>query len=234
MNSGRRVDACTQQRNNQMTNGLGTPVHTRDGREIGAIDRLIVDPSGQQVKTAVIRKGLLLHRDVEVPLALLRCSRRGNLDLNLSAGEVDKLPLFREPLDPRQQTGYIAGAPYQGHDSGWLTTKSLVAPSRTPAHRAADHYAGRPPPLNATRGAFLNTDQTGTTVRRGSIVTGRDGKSVGTVRDAQFDPESGRLIALIIRTGSLIPKDWELTARLIAGLRNGVVYLKVDACQLMT
>jgi len=216
-----------------MTNGLGTPVHTRDGQEIGAIDRLIVDPSGQQVKTAVIRKGLLLHRDVEVPLALLRCARVGHLDLTLSAHEVGKLPLFREPMDPRQQAGFASGA-FQSDDPEWPGTESLVAPTRSSVYRGAGHYAGRPPPLRASGGVSLNIDRAGTTLRRGSIVTGRDGKSVGTVRDAQFDPESGRLVALIIRTGSLIPKDWELTARLIAGLRHGVVYLKVDACQLMT
>lgn len=217
-----------------MTSGFGTPVHTRDGREIGVIDRLIVDPWGLQVKAAVIRKGFWQHRDVEVPLSLLRRSRVGNLDLTLSAQEVARLPLVREPTGTRARAGYAAFSGYQAEDAPRSIGDALDAPNGYPARNAVGYYAGRSPLPNATRAVPLKADQAGTIVRRGSIVIGRDGESVGTVRSAQFDPESGRLISLIVRTGSFIPKDWELTARLIAGLDDGVVYLKVDACQLMT
>lgn len=219
-----------QQRINQMTNGFGTLVHTRDGREVGAIDRLIVDATGRQVKAAVIRKGLLLHRDVEVPLALLHRSKLDDLDLALSAHEVESLPPIHEPTDDRSPAQPTAIHAYLGGDSGRPQDVSADYPAR----EQADHHAGRPPPAVMNLGILFKKNLGGAIVRRGSIVTGRDGKSIGTVRNARFDPETGLLIALIIRTGSLIPRDWELTARLIAGLRDGVVYLKVDAGQLMT
>ena len=41
---------------------LGARVRTTDGKDVGAIDRLIVDPGNNEIKTAVIHKGMILPR----------------------------------------------------------------------------------------------------------------------------------------------------------------------------
>lgn len=197
-----------------MTSGFGTPVRARDGRQIGTIDRLILDPARNEVKAAVLRRGLLPRRDVEVPLALLRRSRVGDLSVDLSPGEVDRLPPFHEAAYTNLPSGYIPPSGYPGENFYWPKSAQERAP--------------------APRGTVSRHDLERAAIGRGSLVMGRDGKSVGRVQEVRFDSESGHLDALIIRVEPPSQKDWELTSLLIAGLGDGVVYLKVDAGQLMT
>ena len=46
---------------------LGSTVRTSDGKDIGRIDKLVLDPDTGQVKSVVVRKGVILHDDVEIP-----------------------------------------------------------------------------------------------------------------------------------------------------------------------
>jgi uncharacterized protein YrrD len=200
-----------------MTNGFATHVRARDGQEIGAIDRLILDAAGNKVKAAVIRKGRLLRRDVEVPLSLLRRSSSGDLHLDLNSDEVEQLPPFDEAAYVNPPAGYIAPAGYPG-ENFYLPRSAVADPSTE---------------KRAPRGALSAEEFDRARIHEGSLVLARDGKYVGNVRETWFDPESGRLTALIIRTDSWTKKECELAAPMIAGLRDGVVYLRIDAYRLL-
>jgi len=210
-----------------MANGFATHVHARDGQEVGAIDRLILDSTGNKVKAAVIRKGRLLRRDVEVPLNLLRRSPSGDLRLDLSAGEVDQLPPFDEAAYTNPPAGYIAPAGYPG-ENFYLPRRAAGAASTSQSAPSQAAYLPASPRAALSREAF---DQA--RIRGGSLVLGRDGTCVGNVRKICFTPESGHLPGLIIRIDSWTNKDYELAAPLIAGLRDSVVHLKVDARHLL-
>ena len=60
---------------------VGARVRTTDGQDVGTIDRLIVDPGNNEIKAAVIHKGLILPRDVEVPLSALELGPDGSIRL---------------------------------------------------------------------------------------------------------------------------------------------------------
>ncbi|HVC80256.1 MAG TPA: PRC-barrel domain-containing protein [Chloroflexota bacterium] len=215
-----------------MAHGFATQVHARDGQVIGAIDRLILDPAGNKVKAAVIRKGRFLRRDVEVPLNLLSRSASGDLHLDLNSGEVSQLPLFDEAAYTSPPTGYIAPAGYPGEN--FYLPRSVGDASANPSvpvradDRPAALPAARPP-----RGVFSRETCEQARVREGSLVLGRDGTGVGHVRDICFDPESGRLTALFVRVDSWPNKEYELAVPLIAGLHDGIVRLKVNARHLL-
>src|ERR671933_442313 len=88
---------CTgNERRHPMRVELGARVRTTDGKDVGTIDRLIVDPSNNEIKAAVIRKGIILPRDVEVPLSTIEPGPNGSVQLTYTADQVDQLPEFFE------------------------------------------------------------------------------------------------------------------------------------------
>src|ERR671936_220544 len=67
----KQVMLAGNERRHPMRVELGARVRTTDGKDVGTIDRLIVDPSNNEIKAAVIHKGMILPRDVEVPLSAI-------------------------------------------------------------------------------------------------------------------------------------------------------------------
>ena len=45
---------------------LGAKVVTQDGKDLGTIKRLVLDPSGSEVKSVVVEHGLLLKDSFEM------------------------------------------------------------------------------------------------------------------------------------------------------------------------
>src|SRR5919205_4225233 len=84
------------ERRHPMRVELGAKVRTADGKDVGTIDRLIVDPSNNEIKAAVIHKGMILPRDVEVPLSAIERGSDGSVQLTYTADQVDHLPEFFE------------------------------------------------------------------------------------------------------------------------------------------
>ena len=66
---------------------LGARVRTTDGKDVGTIDRLIVDPSNNEIKAAVIRKGMIQPRDVEVPLSAMEPGPDGSIRPTLKGAQ---------------------------------------------------------------------------------------------------------------------------------------------------
>src|SRR5579864_4564991 len=71
-------------------------VYTSDTKDLGTVDRLILDPNQDRVRAVVVRKGMLLHQDVEVPVDLLTADSNGEAHIAYRSEETDKLPLFDE------------------------------------------------------------------------------------------------------------------------------------------
>src|SRR5207247_5048756 len=78
----------TASRRKSMTRAdLGARVRTSDGQEVGVVDKLIFDPATERVKAVAIRRGFILHRDVEVPIEDLRAGPGDELLLSRSADQ---------------------------------------------------------------------------------------------------------------------------------------------------
>src|SRR6476469_9234044 len=79
---------------------LGTKVVTSDGKDVGKIDRLVVDPRTERMQEFVVRKGFFTEHDVIIPIGEVE-DRVGNDDddtihLRMTADQVKGLPEFVE------------------------------------------------------------------------------------------------------------------------------------------
>jgi uncharacterized protein YrrD len=193
---------------------LGAHVRTSDDQDVGAVDRLILDPESHTVKAVVIRKGLLLARDVAIPLEAMTIGERGDIRLDYTADQVDEMPEFIEadyvtpPLEYVPRTGYPATGLY------WPTAygvPELGAPS-------ADEALYRQNLENAVVG-------------EGSDVLSKDGEMLGQIHRLTFDEDTGRLIGIVVRQGLIFTEDVELPASLVASVDDGMIYLTLNAAE---
>jgi len=211
---------------------IGSTVYSADGQDIGSVDRLIIDPGTSEVRSAVIRKGMFLPRDIEVPIAALRRAADGELALDMSADDVQNLPEFADTMyilpPPQYQLpdGFTAGSLY------WPAGTMMGPPQNIPATTVVPDAATGRATQDAARIGPSEQDIDGALIGKGSTVSGREGEIIGKVTELAFDPNTGELSGLVVRSGLLIHNDRHIPSALIDTVEEGVITLKVNADQL--
>jgi len=208
---------------------LGAQIRTSDGQDAGKIDRLILDPVTAEIKAVVVHKGVLLSRDVEVPLTCLTVDPQGAARLSLTAEQVDDLPEFFDAnYTATPPPSYVPLAGYPDAGLSWPVGYGLE-PSLSGASDGLDR---------ATRAevteAWRRQDIENAILAEGGEVRTRDGDKVGSIHHLTFDPDSGTLTSVVVRSGFIVTQDTELPALLIARLDAGVIHLRVDAAWFTT
>jgi uncharacterized protein YrrD len=189
----------------------GASVKARD-KEIGKVDRVVVAPGTDAVVALIVRKGLILRRAVVIPIEAVEDADDDNVQLSISATDVEHLPEYREE-------DFVA-AP-----AGW---HSPVDTGTTDAHgvvfRRSDQAAvrglqpvgvGQAP---ATRG--------GRPLRAGMKVVCRDGE-IGKLDLVLVDPQSRRATYLVVRRGGLLGRDTVIPVDWAAEIGPDRIYLDV-------
>jgi uncharacterized protein YrrD len=200
---------------------IGATVRSSDGKDVGKVDQLILDPASHEVKAAVVRKGVFLGRDVEVPLDAMAPDHDGALRLTYTADQVDNLPSFYEHnYTTTAPAGFIPWAGYPAGAFYWPLSYGAGVPASTTGNSDVDREVAA---------ALRRWDLENAVVGEGSDVIDREGQKVGTVHDLTFDPESGRLTQLVVQKGFIFHTDVTLPASLVARADGGALYLKVAA-----
>jgi uncharacterized protein YrrD len=211
---------------------IGAPVRSSDGQDIGSVDRLIMDPSRNDVTAAVVRKGMFLPRDIEVQIDDLRPSTDGDFAVNMTAEEVKNLPEYYEANYSLPPPDYLSPAGYTYGTLYWPTSLLVGGYGGTP-------YMGtNPNPATSAASDSEATDRLSrdawenAVIGKGSRVTSRDGKNVGKVEDITFDSNTGAVTELVVRSGLFAHTDHILDPKLIDSVDEGVVFLNVNSDQM--
>src|SRR4029078_5103015 len=75
---------------------LGARVATSDGKDVGTIEKLILDPDTGDVFSVVVRKGTLFHRDIEIPLDGIVGQEAGVARVRYTEAQLHDLRTFDE------------------------------------------------------------------------------------------------------------------------------------------
>ena len=73
----------------------GTSVYSFDGRHVGRVDRVVLNPKTKEVTDIVVRKGHLFAEDKTVPLRFVVSATENRVTLSNMA-KLDHLPTFKE------------------------------------------------------------------------------------------------------------------------------------------
>jgi sporulation protein YlmC with PRC-barrel domain len=198
---------------------LGDRVRTSDGKEIGKIEKVILDPVTNAVKAAVVRKGFFLPDDLEIPLGALQRESDDTLTLQRTADEVDELPRFYEASYTPPPPTYLAPFGYPSAAVLWPVGWPGGYP--VPGQVAADTVAAE------AADVYRRQDLDNAVLDEGSDVLARDGEKVGELQSVAFDATSRRPASIVVRRGLINLEAIELPADSIAGVDDRVIHLRL-------
>jgi sporulation protein YlmC with PRC-barrel domain len=205
---------------------LSARVLTSDGQDIGRVDKLIFDPEKRRVRAVAIRRGFILHRDVEVPVDDLQAGPGGELRLTRTADQVADLPPFDESSYTSPPLDYVAPVGIPSVGVAWPVGVGSGLSPATP-ESGLDRQVREEIAATLYARDFENE-----VVGEGATVKSRDGEKVGELHRISIEAETGRVLSLVVRRGVLFGEDVELPASAISSVGDGVVYLNLNAGEL--
>ena len=174
----------------------GVAVYTPDGKHLGDVDRVVVDPASRRVTHIVIRQGHLLPEDKVIEVERLSTATEDRIVLDSAPAE---LTPFEEghyvPLDGEtlRQWGVEYGTPLLW--GGWMAGPGALS--------------------GMTERIEQHIPKGDVAVAEGARVEDVNGVHIGQVRELITDPESGRITHLVVEAGHLwgkhtkaIPINW--------------------------
>jgi uncharacterized protein YrrD len=184
-------------------------VITAQGRKIGRIDRVVVDPTSGEVSHLVIKKGLLLTEEKVVPVDAVAATTDDEVRLTESAPDPEALPQF-------EKEAYI---PARGY-------KNLRRQQAEEARRMIWYHTGintpwwvGGPDLQPSKPLFVREKRRSipkdtVPLEEGAEVQDAHGEKVGKVVEVFAEPEEHRVTHILVALKGLsmekklVPSVW--------------------------
>jgi uncharacterized protein YrrD len=199
---------------------LGAPVVSRDGADLGKIDKVIFDPHSGETKDLVVRKGTILARDVAIPMNHVRVAAPTRVELDMGHEEIDALPDFVESDYAWPPAHWVA--PY-----GW-PAGGVLWPS---AYLGGVPDYPMPSPVVVPQEVLdeqKDRSENNAVVGQGAEVMAMGGEKVGSVQNVVVDPKTQRASRVVVRRGVLFTEDVELPGEWVESFDDERVTLNVD------
>jgi uncharacterized protein YrrD len=174
----------------------GARVLTSDGKDVGHIDQVVMDPQTKEVTHIVVRKGFLFTEDKIVPISLIASADEDAIHLREDAGDLYLLPPFEEThyvlLDDleRGATNYpdVPSLYWLPPAGGWLGYP--------------EGFAYPPPyPVQTTR----NIPEGTVALHEGAEVYSSNDELLGHVEEILTDSPTDRASYFVMSSGILLP-----------------------------
>lgn len=198
----------------------GASVLTEDGKQVGHIDRVVIDPRTKDVTHIVIRKGTLFTEDKVIPRKLIAAGKGEAITLRINAAKLNELPDFEEThyiLLNEQELG-------RGAASAANVVPALYwyAPyPETPMVPYAE------PPYGAeTR---LNIPAETVAVKEGAQVTTFDDQHIGNVEQVLTGNRGGHVTHFLVSKGVFLKEKKMIPVEWIDKLTEDEVHLAVSS-----
>ncbi len=189
-------------------------VVTLDGKGVGHVDRVVIDPTTKEITHLVIQRGLLQKEDLVVPIEAITADRDGELTLHRQSSELQFLPAFEDER-------YVRVDENQDEDIPPTAALSPTYPGSVPGFvDYGPRYAAE---------THLNIPKNTVALKEGARVITHDNKHVGHVMQVLTnhspDEVSYFLIVkgLMVKEQRLVPMSW------VDRLADNEVQLEVDA-----
>lgn len=183
----------------------GARVLTFDGKDVGRIDHVVLDPQTKEITHMVVRKGFLFAEDKIVPISLIASSDEDTIYLREDAGDLHLLPPFEE-------THYVLLDDVERGVTAYPDTPALYW--IPPVGGWLDYPEGYayPPPYPVEKVRHIPEGMVA--LREGAEVYSRDDELLGHVERILTDSEADRATyfvlssGIIIHTKRLVPMAW--------------------------
>jgi uncharacterized protein YrrD len=184
----------------------GTQVYSVGGKEVGKINRFVLNPVSKRVSHIIVEKGLLFPEDKVVPIDWITSATSDRVVLSREIGEIQDLPPFEEVYYVRLDEAERQRYPFP--PLGYTPSYYWYPPFGAPAY----NYMLYPPDQVAE--TERNIPERSVPLKEGANVISAEGSHVGDVERLMVDPESNRATHFLITKGlllkerKLVPVGW--------------------------
>lgn len=199
-------------------------VYTVDGKDVGRVDRVVLDPKTKAITHIVVRKGFLFTEDKVIPKDLLGVANEAGVTLREEVGDLSALPLFEETHYVRASDGSYTKTggdnridyappvyPYPG--IGSLLPTTMIDPT-------APEFIAE---------TTQNIPEGTVALKEGAKVIAADGQQVGHVEQVITDPQASRVVNLVIAQGLLLREKRQIPITWVSEVREDEVHLAVGS-----
>jgi uncharacterized protein YrrD len=187
-------------------------VFTADGKEVGQLERVVIEPKTKEVTHIVIRKGLITKEERLIPIDRVERATEDGVTLREDTDPLEAYPMF-------EATAYIRvpQRPARGPEPA-LGYPSSVYPY-TPVGPLTMQYSGYPVTASSTDKLVedvhtRNIPEDTVALKEGAKVVSEDGEHVGNIERVYVHSEGGQATHFMISQGILfkerkiVPASW--------------------------
>jgi uncharacterized protein YrrD len=202
----------------------GTSVYTNDGKRVGSIERVVIEPGSKEVTHLVVEKGFLFTEDKVVPMSLVGPSTEDRVTLRKGAGDLEKLPDFEESYFVSTEKETEAGPPKQTMPG--IGSIYWYPPVGSKQNSGIFGSGTAPTYIEET---VQNIPNNTVALKEGARVVTLDKKHVGDVEEIFTDVAEDKVTHILISQGlflkerKLVPVNW------INSINEGEVRLLVSS-----
>lgn len=189
---------------------FGAVVKTEDNKNIGEIERVVIDPSHEEITHVVIKKGLLFKEDKLVPISMIGVINEGEVHLRATEDEIENMNDFETEF----YLDYGELTQVDKNQVGYSARMIMYPPSGIPSMAAGPRII---PPVVAR--VKKNVPQEYAALVEGADVIGLEGEKVGEIEEVIMDPKLDRATYFVISKGflfkqrKLVPTNWIKTMK---------------------
>lgn len=196
----------------------GAKVFTADGKHVGTIDRIVIEPETDEVTHLVVQKGFLFTKDKVIPMSLVGPATEDQVTLRENVDDLEKFPDFQE--------------------SHFISAERGKMPVREPRQRIRTVYWY--PPIGGFGGyasytippyviKTKNIPEGTVAITEGANVISKDGEHIGDIERIFTDPVENRATHLLISEGLFLKEQKLIPTRWLTRVFEHEVHLSVDA-----
>ncbi len=205
----------------------GAKVVTQDGRQVGEIDRVVIDPKSKLATDLVVRKGWLFPEDKVIPIdQVWSTADNDNVVLNANI-DLDALPNYEElhyvivDEEERAQMDYPATYapalyPYPPYTFGLLPSTGGAQPG-APTYRVEEE---------------LGIPEDTVPLKPGTQVVSSEGTHVGDVEQVLTESTTQEVTHFVVSRGLLFPERKLIPVAWVDEISEDEVCLRVGTRQL--
>lgn len=219
---------------------------THEGREVGHLDRVAINPRSKEVTHLVVRKGKLFPVDKVVEMTYVGEITPDRITLKPEAGDPEYLPPFEvkynvgtnAPLAPKDDLGGL-GRTFAPKGYWTAPAGNIGGLGGVPLRGIPDSALPLPkiPPAGTEVEQELNVPDTTVALKEGAKVVAEDGAAVGNLVRILADEATGRATHFVVGHGALgqdhkaIPVEWvgDVQEKEVALLVSGDVLDQLEA-----
>ncbi len=192
---------------------IGAKVFSKEGKKVGTLYRVALDPETMEVTDIIVRKGLLMKKDRVVPVSMIdHLDEEGHIHLSITLDALARCREYREIEFTVPVADDLIPTPYaKGGALYWQTYYQSLP---------REDYV-----LMTRERIKEGIPQDRPVLRRGMPIYLRDGRKLGELDHLVVERETGRIAYLAVRKGILLHHNRLIPVEVVESVDDQGIYL---------